>query len=226
MLRHQGDEQTSSSGGNALAALDARLYTSGSPPVDLLVRTSGERRLSDFMLWQCRHALLAFSPVLWPDYSFLDLAQAILRYQAAAPALERLRAALDASTPAAQELAAATTMQRVQQRQLEQQSLRQPLQSQQQGDRSSLPVLEAVKARLLGEAEVLHRGGLESPRAVASPDSPPSSPSSQSEGTAPEEAAMLAVLPLALGCDVAGGNTTAAADAVLRQRRQSLSIGA
>jgi hypothetical protein len=73
------------------AALDAHLYTAGCPPVDLLVRTSGETRLSDFLLWQSRHALLVFTRVLWPDFSFLDLVAAVMQYQRAFPALERLR---------------------------------------------------------------------------------------------------------------------------------------
>jgi undecaprenyl diphosphate synthase len=43
------------------------------PPVDLLVRTGGERRLSDFLLWECAYAELSFSDVLWPDISSQDL---------------------------------------------------------------------------------------------------------------------------------------------------------
>lgn len=82
------------------AALDAHLYTAGCPPVDLLVRTSGETRLSDFLLWQCRHALLVFTSVLWPEFGFLDLVAAVLEFQRHAPHLQRLREAaeLQAST--------------------------------------------------------------------------------------------------------------------------------
>lgn len=43
------------------------------PPVDLLVRTGGERRLSDFLLWECAYAELAFLDVLWPDLRVADL---------------------------------------------------------------------------------------------------------------------------------------------------------
>jgi undecaprenyl diphosphate synthase len=39
------------------------------PPVDLLIRTGGERRLSDFLLWECAYAELCFLPVMWPDFS-------------------------------------------------------------------------------------------------------------------------------------------------------------
>ncbi|KAL6759386.1 putative undecaprenyl diphosphate synthase-domain-containing protein [Haematococcus lacustris] len=51
------------------------LRTEACPPVDLLIRTSGETRLSDFLLWQCAHAQLAFVETLWPDFSFLDFAR-------------------------------------------------------------------------------------------------------------------------------------------------------
>jgi undecaprenyl diphosphate synthase len=47
------------------------------PPVDLLIRTGGERRLSDFLLWECAYAELVFSRVLWPDFGAADLAAAV-----------------------------------------------------------------------------------------------------------------------------------------------------
>ena len=47
------------------------------PDVDLLVRTGGEQRLSDFLLWECAYAELVFSPVLWPDFGADDLAGAL-----------------------------------------------------------------------------------------------------------------------------------------------------
>jgi undecaprenyl diphosphate synthase len=47
------------------------------PPVDLLVRTGGERRLSDFLLWECAYAELSFTPRMWPDFTPADLAEAI-----------------------------------------------------------------------------------------------------------------------------------------------------
>lgn len=57
-----------------------RTMNRGAPPVDLLVRTSGERRLSDFLLAQSVHAHLVFLDVLWPELSYWDLARAILEH--------------------------------------------------------------------------------------------------------------------------------------------------
>jgi len=50
------------------AMLDASLYTADLPPLDLLIRTSGERRLSNFLLWQSAYAELLFVDTLWPDF--------------------------------------------------------------------------------------------------------------------------------------------------------------
>ncbi|QNM83960.1 di-trans,poly-cis-decaprenylcistransferase [Sphingomonas sabuli] len=50
------------------AAMEAELDTAGLPPLDLLIRTSGEVRLSNFLLWQAAYAELLFTPVLWPDF--------------------------------------------------------------------------------------------------------------------------------------------------------------
>eukprot|EP00898_Chlorokybus_atmophyticus_P001482 jgi/Chlat1/2334/Chrsp17S02803 len=60
------------------------LYTDDCPPVDLLIRTSGETRLSDFLLWQSSQSCLAFLTVLWPDFSFRHLVMAIVQFQLAA----------------------------------------------------------------------------------------------------------------------------------------------
>eukprot|EP00236_Picocystis_salinarum_P003657 CAMPEP_0183827606 /NCGR_PEP_ID=MMETSP0807_2-20130328/2337_1 /TAXON_ID=88271 /ORGANISM="Picocystis salinarum, Strain CCMP1897" /LENGTH=335 /DNA_ID=CAMNT_0026072773 /DNA_START=8 /DNA_END=1016 /DNA_ORIENTATION=+ len=57
-----------------------RTMNYGAPPVDLLVRTSGERRLSDFLLAQSAHAHLVFLDVLWPELSYWDLARAVLEH--------------------------------------------------------------------------------------------------------------------------------------------------
>ena len=47
------------------------------PDVDLLIRTGGEQRLSDFLLWECAYAELVFSPIMWPDFSEGDLRNAL-----------------------------------------------------------------------------------------------------------------------------------------------------
>jgi undecaprenyl diphosphate synthase len=55
--------------------------TDGVPPVDLLIRTAGEQRLSDFLLWESAYAELYFTPVLWPDFRRADLATAVSEFQ-------------------------------------------------------------------------------------------------------------------------------------------------
>ena len=57
-----------------------RLYTAGQPDVDLMIRTSGEMRLSNFLLWQCAYAEFLFPKVLWPDFSVQDYDEALLAY--------------------------------------------------------------------------------------------------------------------------------------------------
>lgn len=57
------------------------LYTSGMPDPDLLIRTSGECRISNFLLWQLAYTELYFTKVLWPDFTKDDLLKAIASYQ-------------------------------------------------------------------------------------------------------------------------------------------------
>jgi undecaprenyl diphosphate synthase len=57
------------------------LYTSGIPDPDLLIRTSGEMRISNFFLWQMAYTELYVTPVLWPDFSEKDFLEAIWEYQ-------------------------------------------------------------------------------------------------------------------------------------------------
>ncbi len=64
------------------ADLEAALQTAGLPELDLLIRTSGERRISNFLLWQAAYAELHFSEVLWPDFRDLEHLTAIADYQA------------------------------------------------------------------------------------------------------------------------------------------------
>lgn len=61
--------------------ISSRLYTANQPDPDLLIRTSGEIRLSNFMLWQLAYSEMYFTEKLWPDFSVKDLEKAIIEYQ-------------------------------------------------------------------------------------------------------------------------------------------------
>ncbi|GAA4276973.1 isoprenyl transferase [Aquimarina mytili] len=63
------------------AVINEHLYTKNLPDVDLLIRTSGEQRISNFLLWQIAYAELYFTEILWPDFKRTDLFEAILNYQ-------------------------------------------------------------------------------------------------------------------------------------------------
>ena len=63
------------------AMLASHLYTAGLPDPDLLIRTSGEQRISNFMLWQLAYTELYITPTLWPDFRRADLAAAVHEYQ-------------------------------------------------------------------------------------------------------------------------------------------------
>jgi undecaprenyl diphosphate synthase len=74
------------SGAVSLDAIDEdliarHLFTADLPDPDLLIRTSGEQRISNFMLWQCAYAELVFTKTLWPDFGRADLEQAITDYR-------------------------------------------------------------------------------------------------------------------------------------------------
>ena len=62
-------------------ALASRLYTAGQPDPDLLIRTSGELRVSNFLLWQIAYAEIWVTPTLWPDFRCRELLQAIADFQ-------------------------------------------------------------------------------------------------------------------------------------------------
>jgi len=61
--------------------INTHLYTHNLPDVDLLIRTSGEHRISNFMLWQIAYAELYFINEYWPDFSKEDLKKAMISYQ-------------------------------------------------------------------------------------------------------------------------------------------------
>ncbi len=62
------------------AAIEARLDTAGLPPPDLVIRTSGEQRLSNFLMWQAAYAELVFTDQLWPDFNAESLAAAVTAF--------------------------------------------------------------------------------------------------------------------------------------------------
>jgi undecaprenyl diphosphate synthase len=64
------------------AAFSARLYTAGMPDPDLIIRTSGEQRISNFLLWQAAYAEFAFPTVLWPDFGEAEFAAALADFAA------------------------------------------------------------------------------------------------------------------------------------------------
>jgi undecaprenyl diphosphate synthase len=80
----QAARRAAAAKGAALEAadLEAGLWTAGLPELDLLVRTSGERRISNFLLWQCAYAELVFTDVLWPDFRDAELLAVLVEYQA------------------------------------------------------------------------------------------------------------------------------------------------
>ncbi|MFA7431412.1 MAG: isoprenyl transferase [Rhodospirillaceae bacterium] len=63
------------------AALDGALSTAGLPEPDLLIRTSGEQRVSNFLLWQCAYAEMVFVDTLWPDFGAGELAWCVTQFQ-------------------------------------------------------------------------------------------------------------------------------------------------
>jgi undecaprenyl diphosphate synthase len=62
-------------------AIEERLWTAGLPPLELVVRTSGELRVSNFLLWQLAYSEIHFTETLWPDFGELDLLLAVEDFQ-------------------------------------------------------------------------------------------------------------------------------------------------
>ena len=63
------------------ALIGSRLYTSDMPDPDLCIRTSGELRLSNFLLWQFAYTEFYITDVLWPDFDRYELARALISFQ-------------------------------------------------------------------------------------------------------------------------------------------------
>ena len=84
-------------------AFEAELYTAGLPPVDLLIRTSGEVRTSNFLPWQTAYAEMIFDPVLWPDYDRAHYLKNLREYAARDRRFGGVKAAADGQTKASTE---------------------------------------------------------------------------------------------------------------------------
>lgn len=82
MALSHGDALKDMSAQDMEEAFSSSLMTGGIPDPDLLIRTSGEQRISNFLLWQCAYAEFVFTPVLWPDFGKNELRQAIEDYSA------------------------------------------------------------------------------------------------------------------------------------------------
>ncbi len=65
-----------------IEGIERHLYTADMPPLDLIIRTSGEQRLSNFLLWQAAYAEFWFTEVLWPDFTPAHLGEALLAFEA------------------------------------------------------------------------------------------------------------------------------------------------
>ena len=68
------------------------LYTAGQPDPDLVIRTSGEQRLSGFLLWQSAHSEFYFCEAYWPDFRKVDFLRALRAYARTRPSVRRLTA--------------------------------------------------------------------------------------------------------------------------------------
>lgn len=67
-------------GAITLEAIESHLYTSGQPDPDLVIRTSGEQRLSGFLMWQSAHSEFWFCDAYWPDFRYIDFLRALRDY--------------------------------------------------------------------------------------------------------------------------------------------------
>ncbi len=79
----------------------SRLYTAGQPDPDLVIRTSGEQRLSNYLLYQCAYAELYFTPVAWPDFTPAEMAKALEAYQSRSRRFGKTQEQVDAESASA-----------------------------------------------------------------------------------------------------------------------------
>ncbi len=81
MLAQQVERGERSSDTVDMLAIESLLYTHGQPEPDLIIRTSGEKRISNFLLWQCAYSEFIFTDVHWPAFTRKDFDAAIQEYQ-------------------------------------------------------------------------------------------------------------------------------------------------
>ena len=74
------DGQAATRARSSEGTISEHLYTAGMPDPDLLIRTAGEMRVSNYLLWQISYAELFVSPVLWPDFGIDDLHEALAAF--------------------------------------------------------------------------------------------------------------------------------------------------
>ncbi len=79
----------------------SRLYTAGQPDPDLVIRTSGEQRLSNYLLYQIAYAELYFTPVAWPDFTPAEMAKALEAYQSRSRRFGKTQEQVDAESAGA-----------------------------------------------------------------------------------------------------------------------------
>ena len=79
----------------------SRLYTAGQPDPDLVIRTSGEQRLSNYLLYQSAYAELYFTPVAWPDFTPAEMAKALEAYQGRSRRFGKTQEQVDAESAGA-----------------------------------------------------------------------------------------------------------------------------
>jgi undecaprenyl diphosphate synthase len=80
-LLNNGAKELAAKGGISEKDFAQYLYTAGQPDPDLLIRTSGELRISNFLLWQIAYAEIWVTQTLWPDFEKLHLYEAIIAFQ-------------------------------------------------------------------------------------------------------------------------------------------------
>ncbi|ERN17217.1 hypothetical protein AMTR_s00044p00169460 [Amborella trichopoda] len=91
LIMKNGDKSNGANDLITVSDLERHMYTAGYPELDILIRTSGETRLSNYLLWQSSGSFLHISDALWPEFALRHVLWAVLEYQRAQPYLEKKR---------------------------------------------------------------------------------------------------------------------------------------